>query len=87
MIFCNISYIINFFFEILKCESGRAHPGESKNALRVVGGAWGAELRRVASREIYKAERVDGSRQPDLTDSTNNNNIIIIYRTVQLDRM
>ena len=28
-------------------------PGESKNALRVVGGAWGAELRTSVSREIY----------------------------------
>jgi hypothetical protein len=34
--------------------SGRAHPGESKYALRVIGGAWawGAELRTSASREI-----------------------------------
>ena len=29
------------FFEISKRQSGRA-PGESKNALRMVGGAWGA---------------------------------------------
>ena len=29
-----------------------AHPEESKNALGVVGGAWGAELRTITSREI-----------------------------------
>ena len=39
--------------EISKRQSGRAHPGESKYALRVVGVAWGAELRTITSREIY----------------------------------
>jgi hypothetical protein len=40
-----------YFFEISKRLPERAHPGESKNALRVVGGEWGAELRTSASRE------------------------------------
>ena len=42
-----------YFFEIPKRLPVCAHPGESKNALRVVGGAWGAELRTITSREIY----------------------------------
>ena len=42
-----------YFFEISKRLPLCAHPGESKNALRVVGGAWGAELRTITSREIY----------------------------------
>ena len=41
-----------FFFGIPKRLPVCAHPGESKNALRVVGGAWGAELRTSVSREI-----------------------------------
>ena len=41
-----------FFFEIPKRLPVCAHPGESKNALRVVGGAWGAELGTSVSREI-----------------------------------
>ena len=45
-------FLIILFFEISKRQSGRAHPGESKNALRVVGGAWGAELRSITSRVI-----------------------------------
>jgi hypothetical protein len=45
-------FLIILFFEISKRQSGRAHPGESKNALRVVEGAWGAELRTSVSRVI-----------------------------------
>ena len=45
---------VNFdFFRNPKRQYGRAHPGESKYALRVIGGAWGAELRPSTSREIY----------------------------------
>jgi hypothetical protein len=41
-----------YFFEIPKRLPLCAHPGESKNALRVVGADWGAELRTITSREI-----------------------------------
>ena len=45
--------LIFFFFGIPKRLPVCAHPGESKNALRVVGGAWGAELGTSVSRVIY----------------------------------
>ena len=49
----NFIFFNFYFFEISKWLLVWAYPGESKNALRVVGGAWGAELRTITSREIW----------------------------------
>jgi hypothetical protein len=50
-LFCLIFIFIFSKFQS-DCRYICAHPGESKNALRVVGNAWGAELRSITSRVI-----------------------------------
>ena len=47
-----ITPLLILFFSKKKISPERARRGESKYALRVIGGAWGAELRRVPSRII-----------------------------------
>ena len=55
-----IDFKFFYFFEIPKRLPLCVHPGESKNALRVVGGAWGPELRTSVSRVILTRSSCKG---------------------------
>ena len=69
-----------YFFEIPKRLPLCAHPGESKNALRVVGGAWGAELRTITSRVILHPVQLYSSRSAWYGSGIIV--LMILYRTV-----